>query len=131
MFDLKIDPKLFHHYFITVGMADMNSKNPGRMFLKHGPLYFCNDDVENVRSALILSNDRLFETDQKQALKNFDCYVIAGSIRAMQLASNANNCSMHHFSSEYKIDDEWFVTLVTVANTSQYNKELLQQSKMR
>jgi hypothetical protein len=131
LFDLKIDPKLPYHYLITVQMHSMNSKTPGKMFLKHGPLNFTNDDVENVRSSLILSNDRLFKTDQKQALENFNCSPIAGAIRGIQLAANANQCTTHHFSSQYEINDEWFVNLVDLANTSEHNKELLEKSKVR
>lgn len=131
MFDLKIDRKLPHHYLITVEVHNMNSKTPGKMFLKHGPLYFSNTDVQNVLSALILSKDRLFETTQKQALENFQCSHIAGSVRGMQLAAHANNCSMHHFSSEFVIDDEWFVSLVHVANRSEHNRELLKKSLVR
>jgi hypothetical protein len=131
LFDLKIDPKLPHHYIISVGMKPMTDKDAGKIYLKHGPLYFTNQDVENVRSAAILSKDKLFKTDSKQALQNFKCLEIASSIRGMQLAAYANDCTVHHFSSAFVIGLDWFETLVDLANTSEHNKELLEKSRVR
>ncbi len=131
MFELKTDSALPHHYIISVGLTSIRSKNPGKLFLKHGPLHFTNKDVENIRSAAILSQDRLFETTQGECLRNFECSRLAGGIRFMQLAANENDCTVHHFSSQYEIGDEWFVNLVDLANTSEHNKELLSKSRMR
>ena len=131
MFDLKIDEKFPHHYIISVGMRDMRSKNPGQMYLKHGPLYFSNDDVKNVQGALILSKDRLFETTSQQAMKNFGCKELSVAIRGMHLAAMANHCTMHHFSSPIKLQEDWFEHLVSTANKSDRNRELLENSVMR
>ena len=49
----------------------------------------------------------------------------------MQLSAQANECTTHHFSSPVELDDEWFITLVDLANTSEHNKELLEKSRMR
>ncbi len=130
MLDLKIDPKLYHHYLITVGLRSLRSKNPGERFLKHGPLHFTNDDVKNVQSALILGKDKLFKTSQQQAMRNFECSSIVSSVRGMKLASMVNDCTMHHFSSEFEIEEEWFETLVSATNYSDSNKKLLQQSRV-
>ena len=130
--DLKTDKKLPHHYLITVAIHPATSKtNAGKMFLKHGPLYFSNNDVDRVRSALLLSNDKLFKTSQKQALKNFNCSGIVSMVRGMDLARSVNLCSMHHFSSPCEIEDEWFANLVDMANRLEHNKELLHKSRVR
>jgi len=131
LFELKTDPVLPYHYIITVALTSITSKDPGKLFLKHGPLSFTNEDVENIRSAAILSQDKLFRTSQGQCLKNFECSQLAGSIRYMQLAANANDCTIHHFSSAFEIQDEWFVNLVDIANISEHNKDLLKKSRMR
>ena len=131
MFDLKIDPKLPHHYLLSVGIHSMIGSNAGKMFLKHGPIHFTNEDVENIRSAAILSQDKLFKTSDKECLENYNCTELAGSIRYMGLAAAANMCSVHHFSSAFKIDDKWFENLVDLANVSEHNKELLRKSRVR
>lgn len=131
MWDLKTDPKLPHHYFISVSVHSVNSANPGKLFLKHGPLYFSNDDVKKMQGAALLSNDKLFKTSPKQALGIFNCTELAISIRGMSMASAANQCTLHHFSSPIKLDEDWFERLVDLANTSEYNMKLLKQSRIR
>jgi hypothetical protein len=131
MTKLKIDKKFKHHYIFSVKAKPMKSDNPGEMYLKHGPIHFTNKDVVNVQNALILSQDKLFKTDRKQALKNFKCTDVVGSIGSLQLAANANECTVHHFSSEFELDDNWFVELVKRANASPFDKELLMKAKVK
>jgi hypothetical protein len=130
MFELKADKKLPHHYLISVAADSAKSSTPGKLRLKHGPLYFTHEDIELVRSAAILSKDKLFKTSSKQALDNFECCGLAIAIRGMELAAAANDCTMHHFSSAFPVDEEWFVTLVDLANTLEHNKELLRKSRV-
>jgi hypothetical protein len=127
---LKIDKKLYHHYIFSVKAKTAKSDNPGELYLKHGPVYFTNDDIKNLQSSIILSQDRLFKTDQQQALKNFNCTEIVSSLGAMRIAATANDCTMHHFSSEFKVDPEYFVSLVKNANVFEHEKELLKNARI-
>jgi len=131
MFTLKTDPKLFHHYLINVAIHSLRTKNAGILYLKHGPLHFTNNEVKDVQSALILSSDKLFKTSQDEALRNYECTGLVSGIRSMKLAAVSNECTMHHFSSSFEIEEEWFVSLVDVANVSKHNKDLLLQSRVR
>lgn len=131
MIPLKVDPKLFHHYLIGVGMHSLKSgKHAGKLFLKYGPVHFTNDDVNSVLTAVMLSNDKLFETTEKQALKIHGCTDIVATIGAMKFSISVNDSTMHHFSSEFEIDEDWFITLVNVANSSKANRELLEKSRV-
>jgi hypothetical protein len=127
---LKVQPELYHHYLIGVAMKNLREKNPGQIFLKYGPIYFTNDDVKNLQNAILLSKDKLFPTSQADAVKVFDSEELLHSVAAMTLSAHANDCTIHHFSSKEKIDDEWFVTLVESANFSDYSKKLLRSSKI-
>ena len=60
MFDLKVVDKRPHHYIIGVQIRTMRSSNPGQMFLKYGPVYFTNDDVEKVSQSLTLLDDKIY-----------------------------------------------------------------------
>lgn len=131
MFEIKTDPNSPHHYLISVGVHTVQSATPGKMFMKHGPLYFSNDDVVKMQGASIMSKDKLFKTSSKQALKNFGCTELAISISGMSLAAAANQCTIHHFSSPIKLDEKWFENLVDLANTSEYNQKLLKESRIR
>jgi hypothetical protein len=131
MIPLKVDPKLPHHYLIGVAMHSLRSgKLAGKVFLKYGPVHFTNDDVDKVLSSIMLSSDKLFKTTEKEALKIHDCSELVASIGAMKISISANEGTMHHFSSQYEIDDEWFAALVDMANISNSNKELLDKSRV-
>lgn len=131
MIPLKIDSKLPHHYLIGVAMHSLRSgKDAGKMYLKYGPVHFTNKDVNKVLSAIMLSEDRLFKTSEKQALKIHGCSILVATIGAMRFAIRANEGSFHHFSSEYEIEDEWFASLVDLANKYESNRELLEKSRI-
>ena len=131
MYELKIEKNLPHHYMISVAMRTLTEKEPGKIYLKHGPLYFSNDDVMRMQSAAMLSKDKLFKTTSKKALEIFESTELATAISGMKLAAMANNCTIHHFSSKEKISDEWFETLVDRANKSKDAKKLLEESLRR
>lgn len=130
--DLKTNEETPHHYFIGVVMHPITDGDlAGKIYLKYGPVYFHNNDVENLRDALMLSTDKVFKTTTNEALSLYGVSNIAGSIRSMILASNANLGSIHHFSSADKLDDEFFVNFVDLANISKHNRRLLDESRIR
>jgi len=104
---LKVDPKLFHHYIIGVAIHSMRSSHAGEMFLKYGPIYFTNDDVERVQDAALLSVDKVFKTSLKEAASIHDCNDLIMSLTALKLSASANDSSLHHFSCEFEIPDSW------------------------
>lgn len=131
MIPLKVDSKLPHHYLIGVAMHNLNAgKDAGKIYLKYGPVHFTNKDVNKVLNAIMLSEDKLFKTTEKQALKIHDCSELVAIIGAIRFSIRANEGSFHHFSSAYEIEDEWFASLVDLANRSQSNKELLEKSRI-
>lgn len=130
MYDLKIDRNLPYHYFISVGVRSALDHDPGRFFLKHGPLKYTNDDVENVRDAKMLSEDKLYKTSNKDAMNIFNCTEIIHAIWSMLRAADANQCSVHHFSSDMPIDDDFWPGFVERANTNRFEREKLDGSRI-
>jgi len=129
---LKTEPKLFHHYFIGVGIHPMTSKkHSGEMFLKYGPLHFTNDDVESMQHAAMLSTDKLFKTTNQEAIKAVGCEQLCSSLAAMKLSAVANQCTLHHFSAEFEMSSDDFEVLIKAANISESSKELLLKSIIR
>jgi len=131
--EIKTDPKQPHHYIIAVAVhpATAGVKMAGKMFLKYRPIHFTNDDVENMQHAAIISKDKLFETTNSEALQMVGMTELASTISAMKMGAAANLCSLHHFSSEFEMDEESLATIVEAANTSDYFKEKLKQSSIR
>ena len=131
MYKLNIDPKLFYHFFISVGIKDMHSDKRGEMYLKHGPLKFTNDDVKKMQDSAMMSVDKLFETTTKEALAMNGMSELSSSIWAMQITAAANNCTIHHFSSDGDIEDTFWKDFIKRANNNEHERRILLDAKIR
>lgn len=128
-FDIKADKRLFHHYIIGVGMHDhINSEKCGQFYLKYGPIHFTHDDIENVRDAVMLSKDQVFKTKPDEAANLYECRDLISTIGSLKYACAANKISMHHFSSEFEIDEDFFITMVKSAHKIESFKQKLKDS---
>ena len=131
MYDLKIDKELPHHYLIGVEMYPITAGDQaGKIHLKYGPLYFHNNDVNKLRDALILSNDKLFPTSQTEALDIYEVAALVNNISSMRLACKANLATIHHFSSVAIMNEEAFLKIVDLANKTEQGRTLLNDSKI-
>lgn len=131
IYELKADPKLPHHYFIAVAVRQMNSSKPGEMFLKYRPFYLHHSQIEKFQDVALLVQDRLFKTTQKEALMMHGLYETATSFAMFRLSSSVNQCTVHHFSSENEIEEEWFEVFIKSANISKSAKEQLFNARVK
>ncbi len=135
MYDLKTikaDPKVPHHYIIGVGMYNMRASaaRRGKMFLKYGPVYFHHKDIKNVQDAALMSVDKVFRTTSKEASDMYGCRHLVVALNGLKLAAAANDSSLHHFSSEYLIDENTWVGFVKSCNTVKSIREKLEDARM-
>jgi len=129
---LKTDPKLFHHYIIAVAVHQATAgKDAGKMYLKYKPIYFTNDEVKKMQYASVLFKDKLFKTTNSEAISAAGCEQLTSEISAIKMAVMANQCTLHHFSAEFEIDEDSFETIVNLANKHNYYKDLLKQASIR
>jgi len=128
--DKKRNPKFKHHYLIGVVTTDMTSSDPGRFQLKYGPVYYTNNDIDLVAKSIELSKDQLFKTTKEEAMKIHGCQDLVVTISTMMHSIRANNATLHHFTTEDKMEDEWFETLVNSANFSKSSRRLLLESRI-
>ena len=91
---------------------------------------FTNEDVENFKQALILSQDPLLKTSIQDALKLYNCDKLSHIIFAMKLSAHANNASLHHFTFEEEMTDsnDWFNMFVETANNLPEQKQKLKEA---
>ena len=129
---LNADPKLPHHYMIGVAMHAMNAgpKHRGKMFLKYGPIYFHHKDIENVQNAALMSIDEVFKTTPKEASEMYDCQSLVVAIHGLKLAASANQATIHHFSSECEIPEDWWEGYVNNANSIESIREQLDAARI-
>jgi hypothetical protein len=130
LLDKKRKPKFKHHYLIGVVITDMTSSEPGRFQLKYRPVYYTNNDIELVAKAIKLSKDQLFKTTKEEAMKVQGCQNLVVTISTMMHSIRANNATLHHFTTEEKVDEEWFETLVESANFSESSRRILLESRI-
>jgi len=138
MFDLKVDPDNPHHYIIGVAIKDMRSKDPGRMFVKYGPLYFTNDDVQKVSDSLTLLNDKIYTEIYKmrpaEVYKTMECNDIIMGLVGLRIAAQANSATLHHFSVSDQLPDaeQFFDGYVDRANRKESSERRgLDDSRIR
>lgn len=130
--EIKTDPKLFHHYIIAVGIHPATAgEQAGKMFLKYTPIYFTNDDVESMQHAYMLTKDKLFKTTNAEAVKGVGCEELSSAIAGIKMGAFANQCTLHHFSSEVELKEDDLDNIVKAANTSDYFKDKLKNSIIR
>lgn len=127
---LKIDKSLPHHYLIGVAAKPMTSKNVGEIFLKYGPLYYNNNDVKRMTNVIARSTDKIYVQSQLEAAKAENCTELIYSISAMKISCQVNECTIHHFSSAEKLDDNDFVLLVKLANTDKISRKKLKEARI-
>lgn len=130
IYELKADPNLPHHYIIAVAIHPMNSSDPGKMYLKYRPFYVHHPQIEKLRDVALLIQDKLFPTSQQEALKMHGLQELAHSFSMLRLAATANSCTLHHFSSDLKIEEDWFSTFVKSANNNKSSKEKLLDARI-
>ena len=131
MYKLKVDPNLHYHYFISVGIKTMFSKTPGEMFLKHGPLKFTNDDVKKMQDATLMTQDKLFPTTNREAMEMFGVSALTHGVWGMCVAAAANQCTVHHFSSDSPFPDDFWEGFVDRANANEFEKEKLLDARVK
>ncbi len=130
-FKLKSDKKLPHHYMIGVEVCPATAgKMAGKYRLKYGPVYFHHEDIQKIEDCLIRINDKMFHQTQTEALKIEGLHGIVIGISTMRLSCQANNCTMHHFSSKFILKDEHLQVVVNAANFSETSKKQLERSKV-
>ena len=130
IYELKADPKLPHHYIIAVAIHPMNSSDPGKMYLKYRPFYVHHSQIKKFRNVALLIQDKLFPTSQLEALKIYDLQELVYSFSMFELSASVNLCTLHHFSSEFKIEEDWFSTFIKSTNNSKISKEQLLNARI-
>jgi hypothetical protein len=131
-FEIKTDPKNIHHYIIAVHIFPATAgENAGKYHLKYKPIHFTNDDVEDMQQAAMLSVDKLFKTSDSEALATVDKTEFGRNMSMLFLAASVNQCTLHHFSSEFEIDEETFDVYVKSANYSNDIRDQLFKSIIR
>jgi len=124
------DPNYYWHYLIGLRRCYKSSTlDPPELVLKYGPIEFTNDDISNLWRSIVLSGDKLIKNTTRESTTVFGVSELVDMVRALLLMRRYNpGTTLHHFSSETQLSEEFFVELVRSANTSKHPLKLLKQS---
>ena len=131
LYELKTDKKFKHHYLLVIILNPLNDSNPGKLSIRCGPIYFNNNDVKQLRNAVMLGNDKLFKTRMSEAASIYNVDELIHNVAGMQRICKTAEGTYHHFSSECEIDNDFFHSIVNMANTQEYAKKLLSESRIK
>jgi hypothetical protein len=130
-FGLNLDPNRPIHYIIGVAVhSHPRSKKRGQLYMKYGPIVFTNNEVENLKLALETHKMEIPRTPLDEALKLFDVGSLVSSMSAFMMSCRANNCTIHHFSTNESINEDYFDHMLELANKNEGMLEYLQKSEV-
>lgn len=134
MFHLKADLKYPHHYIIGVSNDE---KHPETIFLKYGPIYFSNDDVEKLNDSLMLLDDKIYTDIYKMSPSDIydmlGCSSLMMSFISFKLILQSKLAAVYYFPYAFEVSDpyEFFRSYVERANENKLEKEGLKNARIR
>jgi len=118
-----------YHYLLGVAVHSAREEKAGDFFLKYF-LKYTEKDVEAVNQAIEMSKNEMWEATIEEALKAYNKSGLISLLQGLLLSSEANDATLHHFVTEYKTEEKVFETIVSLANSCNYHKELLKESRI-
>lgn len=118
-----------YHCLIGVTVKSARSEDPGKLYLKYF-LKYDESDVEAVKKAIEMSENKIWKTPVKEALQICNKSQLIDTVHSLILSSNANDATIHHFTSDYEIEEKYIENIVKLANHVTYYRNLLNESKI-
>lgn len=119
-----------YHYLLGVAVHSAREAKAGDFFLKYFFKY-TEEDVKIVNQAIEMSKNEMWKATIEEALEAYDKLSLISSLKCLLLSSKANDATLHHFVTEYKTKEKVFETIVSLANSCNYHKELLNKSRIK
>lgn len=119
-----------YHYLLGVAVHSAREERAGDFFLKYF-LEYNKKDVKLVNQAIEMSKNEMWKATIKEALEAYDKSSLIHLLHGLLLSLDANNATLHHFVTEHKIEEKVFETIVSLANSCNYHKELLNKSRIK
>lgn len=119
-----------YHYLLGVAIHSAREEEAGDFFLKYF-LEYTEKDVKVVNQAIEMSKNEMWKATIEEALEAYDQSSLIHSVQGLLLSSRANDATLHHFVTEHETEEKVFETIVSLANSCNYHKELLNKSRIK
>jgi len=121
---------LKYHCLAGIAVKSARSKDAGKFYLKYF-LKYDESEVEKAKRAIEMSENKIWKTSIKEALQAQGESQLINILHSFVLAVNANDATIHHFTSDSEIEEDCIANIVELSNTITYYKDLLNESKIR
>ena len=125
-----------HHYLFSVRVYGPINNKAGQLFIKHGVIHWTNQLYRKIMDAKSLNEDKLFpngitydEACEIEGITKRELDIV-NSINPFIMAAKINMCTVHKFTSESEIEEEWFDNIVENAHKIESFKKLLKDSQI-
>lgn len=119
-----------YHYLLGVAVHSACEAKAGDFFLKYFFKY-TEEDVKIVNQAIEMSKNEMWKATIKEALEAYNKSDLISLLNGLLLSCNANDATLHHFVTEHKTEEKVFETIVSLANSCNCHKELLNKSRIK
>ena len=119
-----------YHYIIGVASYHaLAGEKAGKLFMKYF-LSYSNEEMQEFTLAKTMVENEMWSTTYEEALKGTKCKGLLGNLYGLELASQINQVTLHHFTTNFKMEEKFFENLVNLANIDKNQKKLLDKSRI-
>ena len=119
-----------YHYIIGVATHPaLAGEKAGKLYMKYF-LSYSKEELREFNLAKTMVENKMWPTTYTEALEGTKCNSLLGNLFALQMGVQANQATLHHFTTNLKMDDKFFESLVNLANTNENNRKLLNKSRI-
>ena len=120
-----------YHYIIWVAAhSALAGEKAGKLYMKYF-LSYTKEEIHEFNIAQTMIKNEMWPTTTKEALEGTKCSEVMGSLYGLKLSAQANQATIHHFTTEFETEAKFFESLVDLANVSKSQRELLDKSRIR
>jgi len=120
-----------YHYIVGVAtFSALAGEKAGKLYMKYF-LSYTKKEIQEFNLAKAMVKNEMWKTTYQEALEGTKCNSIMGNLYGLQLASQVNQTTLHHFTTNFEMKEEFFRNLVDLANISKTNRKLLDKARIR
>lgn len=110
-----------YHYLIGVRRSNIGDDEPNKLDLDFF-LEYTNEDISNAKDAKEASKNELFPINTSEAGEMFKVSELIESFNACLVRTKIHDMLMCHYYSEFKLDRDFFKTLIKTSSLDELKK---------
>ena len=118
-----------YHYIIGVATYPATSKKAGKFYMKYF-IKYSKEVLEEIILVETMVRNKMWPTTYEEALKGTKHIKIINNFNGLLIAARINQTTLHHFITDFEVEEKFFSEIVELANKVESQKKLLDESKI-